>query len=132
MKIDHIGIAVESLQEGLKFYRDALGLEYKGQEEVKEQGVKVAFLKLGESKIELLEPLGEEGPIARHLEKRGPGIHHLALEVSDIDDRVQDLKNSGVEFIGEKPSEGAGDKKIIFIHPKSARGVLLELCEVNL
>ena len=129
MKIDHIGIAVESLTEGLKFYRDALGLNYQGEEEVKEQGVKVAFLKIGESKIELLEPLNEESPIARHLEKRGEGIHHIAVEVEDIETRVKEMKEAGVRFIGEEPAPGAGNKKIIFIHPESTRGVLSELCQ---
>ena len=131
MKIDHIGIAVESLTEGLKFYRDALGLDYQGEEEVKEQGVKVAFLKIGESKIELLEPLDEESPIARHLEKRGEGIHHIAVEVDDIETRVKEMKEAGVRFIGEEPAQGAGNKKIIFINPASTRGVLAEICQTG-
>ncbi len=130
MKIDHIGIAVEELESALPFYRDALGLNYKGQEEVEDQGVKVAFLEVGESKIELLEPLHDESPIARHLAHRGEGIHHLAVEVTeDIEAKVEKMQADGVDFIGDEPSAGAGDKQIIFIHPKSTNGVLLELCQ---
>nr|WP_270454144.1 methylmalonyl-CoA epimerase [Halonatronomonas betaini] len=129
MKIDHIGIAVEDLEAGLEFYRDALGLEYKGQEEVEEQGVKVAFLKIGESKIELLEPLHEDSPIAKFLSKRGEGIHHIAYLVDNIDEKVSVMDAKGVRFIGDEPTEGAGNKKIIFIHPKSTKGVLTELCQ---
>lgn len=129
MKIDHIGIAVEDLEAGLKFYRDALGLEYKGQEEVTEQGVKVAFLKIGESKIELLEPLNEDSPIAKFLSKRGEGIHHIAYLVDDIAEKVSEMDFEGVRFIGDKPTKGAGNKKIIFVHPKSSNGVLTELCQ---
>ncbi len=129
MKIDHIGIAVKSLTEGLKFYRDALGLDYQGEEEVRDQGVKVAFLEIGESKIELLEPLNEDSPIARHLEKRGEGVHHIAVEVEDLETRMKEMKEAGVRFIGEEPAAGAGNKKIIFIHPASTRGVLAELCQ---
>ncbi len=129
MKIDHIGIAVEDLEAGLEFYRDALGLEYKGQEEVEDQGVKVAFLKIGESKIELLEPLHDESPIAKFLNKRGEGIHHIAYLVDNIDEKISEMDAKDVRFIGDKPTEGAGDKKIIFIHPKSTKGVLTELCQ---
>ncbi len=129
MKIDHIGIAVNELEASLPYYRDALGLKYKGREKVSDQGVEVAFLEAGDSKIELLEPLNEESPIARHLEKRGEGIHHLAFEVDDIEGKVKKMKSEGVEFIGDEPSPGAGGKKIIFVHPKSASGVLMELCQ---
>jgi len=129
MKIDHIGVAVEELQSSLSFYRDALGLEFKGQERVEDQGVEVAMLDLGESKLELLEPLSDESPIARHLAKRGEGIHHLAIKVEDIEAKMAEMEDAGVEFIGEEPTPGAGGKKIIFAHPKSTSGVLLELCE---
>ena len=129
MKIDHIGIAVEDLEAGLEFYRDALGLEYKGQEEVEEQGVKVAFLKIGESKIELLEPLHDGSPIAKFLSKRGEGIHHIAYLVDNIDEKVSEMDAEDVRFIGDEPTDGAGNKKIIFIHPKSTKGVLTELCQ---
>ncbi|MGM0421099.1 MAG: methylmalonyl-CoA epimerase [Bacillota bacterium] len=129
MKIDHIGIAVHDVETALKFYRDALGLEYRGQEEVEAEGVRVAFLKIGESKIELLEPLSDEGAIARHLEKRGEGIHHIAMLVDDIEAKVQEMQEQDVRFIKDEPTTGAGNKKIIFIHPKSSHGVLAELCQ---
>lgn len=130
MKIDHLGIAVENLEKTVYFYENILGLEKKGEEIVEDQGVKVAFFKVGESKVELLEPLNEESPIARHIAKRGQGIHHLALQVTDLETRVREMMEKGVNFIGEKPSIGAGGKKIIFLHPKSTDGVLLELCEL--
>ena len=130
MKIDHIGIAVESLENSLACYRDVLGLNYKGQEKVEDQGVKVAFLELGESNIELLEPLHEDSPIASHLEKRGEGIHHIAIEVEkELEEKVEKMQAEGVDFIGDKPTTGAEGKKIIFIHPKSTHGVLMELCQ---
>lgn len=128
MKIDHLGIAVNDLQESLKFYQDTLGLALKGIEEVSQQKVRVAMLPISESKIELLEPTDPESPIAKFLEKRGPGIHHIALEVDDVEAEYVRMKASGVRFIGE-PSLGAGGSKIIFVHPKSTNGVLLELCE---
>ena len=128
-KIDHLGIAVESLEESVPFYENALGLKKKGVEEVEEQGVKVAFFEIGESKFELLEPISDDSPIARHIEKRGSGIHHIALKVNDIEAKVKDMEDKGVQFIGDSPSKGAGGKKIIFVHPRSTGGVLLELCE---
>ncbi|WP_205665717.1 methylmalonyl-CoA epimerase [Anoxybacter fermentans] len=129
MKIDHLGIAVKNLDESLKFYHKILGLHLKGIEEVKEQKVRVAFLPIGDSKFELLEPTDSESPIAKHIEKRGQGIQHIALRVKDIEAEIERLKKAGVQFIGDKPTPGAGGAKIIFIHPKSTNGVLLELCE---
>ncbi len=130
MKIDHIGIAVESLEDSLAYYRDVLGLNYKGEEKVEGQGVKVAFLELGESNVELLEPLHEDSPIASHLEKRGEGIHHMAIEVEDdLEGKIAEMQDDGVEFIGDEPSTGAEGKQIIFVHPKSTNGVLMELCQ---
>ena len=128
MKIDHIGIAVKSVDESLKFYRDILGLEFKGIEVLKDRGLKVAFLKTGESKIELLESISKDSNIEKFIDKKGEGIHHLALKVDDVDDKIESMEELGTKFIGEA-SIGAGGKKIIFIHPKSTNGVLMELCQ---
>jgi len=128
MKIDHIGIAVRDIQNSLKFYRDILGLEFNGTEELKDRGLQVAFLQIGESEIELLKPISEDSTIYKFIEKKGEGIHHIALEVDDLDDKVDEIKESGAKIIG-KPSSGAGGKKIVFIHPKSTSGVLMELCQ---
>lgn len=127
MKIDHIAIAVHSLEEALKVYRDLLGLELKGVEQVPEQGVRIAFLPVGESRIELLEPLSAESPVAKFLEKRGEGIHHICFEVEDLEKTLQDLANKGVKLIDEQPRIGAHGRKMAFVHPKSLHGVLLEL-----
>ncbi len=128
-KISHIGIAVPSIEEALPYYRDVLGLEYMGSEEVAEQKVRVAFLKIGESKIELLEPTSEESPIHKFLEKRGGGIHHIAIDVDDIEQDIVAHKESSTRLIDETPRVGAHNMKIAFIHPKATGGVLLELCE---
>ncbi len=129
MKIDHLGIAVKNLEESLKFYHELLGLPLKGIEEVESQKVRVAFLPVGESKFELLEPTDPESPIAKFIDKRGTGVHHVALKVTNLEEEIERLKAAGVRFIGEKPTIGAGGAKIIFAHPKSTNGVLLELCE---
>lgn len=129
MKIDHLGIAVQSLDETLKFYNDILGLPLKGIEEVESQKVRVAFIPIGESKFELLEPTDPESSIAKFIEKKGAGIQHVAVRVDNIEAEIERLKSAGVQFIGEKPTQGAGGAKIIFVHPKSTNGVLLELCE---
>ncbi len=127
MKIDHIAIAVQSIEEALKVYRDILGLELKGVEEVPEQGVRVAFLPVGEARLELLEPLSAESPVAKFLEKRGEGIHHICLEVEDIEKTLRDLAGKGVTLIDEQPRTGAHGRKMAFVHPRSLHGVLLEL-----
>lgn len=127
--IEHIGIAVQNLEESLNFYQNILGLEFLKQETVESQGVKIAFLKVGESKIELLEPLSEESTIARFIEKNGQGIHHFAILVDSIEDKIKEMQAQGARLIGDKATEGADNMKIIFIHPKSTNGVLLELCE---
>ncbi len=129
MIIEHIGIAVASLDEALGRYRDCLGLEVSGREEVEEQGVRVAMLPVGESRIELLEPTGPGSPVARFLSKRGPGIHHVALRVDDLEGTLRRLKAAGVRLIDERPRPGAGNSRIAFIHPSSMNGVLLELVE---
>lgn len=128
-KINHIGIAVKSLNDALPFYRDQLGMTFLGTEEVAEQKVKVAMLQVGESKIELLEPTSEESPVAKFIEKNGSGIHHLAYEVNDIEAAIAKLLSDGVRMVDEKPRSGAHGTRIAFVHPKSSGGVLTELCQ---
>lgn len=126
--LDHIGIAVDSLDEGVGFYR-ALGLELEGVEEVAEQGVKVGFLPLGDTRIELLEATGPDSPIARHLERRGPGLHHICVRVSDIRAAMAGLAESGYRLLSDEPQPGAHGCLVCFVHPKSAGGVLIELSQ---
>ncbi|NLL18390.1 MAG: methylmalonyl-CoA epimerase [Clostridia bacterium] len=128
-KIDHIGIAVSNLENALKFYRDILGLEVKDIEEVPEQKIKAAIIPVGESKIELLEATSPDSPVAKYIDSRGEGIHHIALQVSGLEDILKGLAASGVRLIDKEPRIGAGGNKIAFLHPKSTNGVLLELCE---
>jgi methylmalonyl-CoA/ethylmalonyl-CoA epimerase len=128
-KIDHIGIAVRSIEESLKFYVSILKLELQGIEEVVSERVKVAFIKAGETKLELLEPTSPESPIAKFIEKKGEGIHHVALGVTSIEERIQYMKENGIKMIHEQSKPGAGGAQIAFMHPKSSGGVLLELCE---
>jgi methylmalonyl-CoA/ethylmalonyl-CoA epimerase len=128
VKIDHIGIAVQNLDETISFYEDVLGLEKTAVETVEGQGVRVAFFNIGESKFELLEPLTDESPIARHIKKRGEGIQHIAINVDGLESKVAEMRKKGIRFIGEI-SSGAEGKKIIFVHPVSTSGLLLELCE---
>lgn len=128
-KIDHIGIAVKNLDETLKFYQDILGLECAGTEIVEEQKVKVAFLPIGDSEVELLESTEEDGPIAKFIEKKGEGIQHIAYRVDNIEKAIEEMKEKGIRMIDEKPRYGAGGAKIAFCHPKSTGGVLVELSE---
>lgn len=128
-KISHIGIAVKNIEEATPFYRDVLGMEFEGTEVVAEQKVKVAFFVVGESRIELLEPTAEDSPVAKFLEKNGPGVHHIAYEVDDLQQRLDQLKTAGVRLIDESPRMGAHNTKIAFMHPKASGGVLTELCE---
>ena len=128
-KIDHIGIAVEHIEDWLPYYRDTLGLEYLGSEEVEEQKVKVAFLRIGESRIELLEPTSADSPIAKFIEKRGGGIHHIAVLVDNINAVIERHHEHGKELINKEPRIGAHDMKIAFVHPKASGKVLLELCQ---
>ena len=128
-KLDHIGIAVKDLNESLKFYRDTLGLELEGIEIVKDQKVKTAFLPVGDTHIELLEPTEPESAVGKFLEKRGEGIHHIAIKVENIESYLSNLEEKEIRLIDRKPKIGANNKKIAFIHPKSTSGVLLELCE---
>ena len=128
-KINHIGIAVKSLEESIPYYRDNLGMSFAGIETVAEQKVRVAILQVGESKIELLEAMSEDSPIAKFIEKNGSGIHHIAYEVADIEAAIAKLLSEGVRMIDEKPRCGAHDTRIAFLHPKSSGGVLTELCQ---
>ena len=127
--IDHIGIAVKSIDEAKKFWVDTLGLKLSRIEEVPEQKVRVAILKAGDTTIELLEPTSPDSPIQRFIEKRGEGLHHLTLGTDNLADRLKSLKDANVTLIDEKPRLGAGGAQIAFLHPKSAHGVLVELCE---
>ena len=129
MNLDHIGIATHQLDEALALWRDALGLEVSSTEVVAEQGVRIAMLPVGESHIELLEPLSQASPVGKFLEKRGPGIHHVAIRVTDIRASLASLKEKGTRLIDETPRTGAGGCLVAFIHPASANGVLLELVQ---
>ncbi|MBM7705679.1 methylmalonyl-CoA epimerase [Chryseomicrobium aureum] len=128
-KVDHIGIAVHSIDEALPYYIETLGLPLLKVEEVQSEQVKVAFLDAGNLKLELLEPLSESSAIHGFLEKKGPGMHHIAFGVESIQARLNDLKDNGVRLIQEQPKVGAGGALVAFIHPKSSHGVLYELCE---
>jgi methylmalonyl-CoA/ethylmalonyl-CoA epimerase len=128
MNIDHIGIAVRSIDEAKKFWVDQLGLRIARIEDVPEQNVRVAILENG---IELLEPTSPDSPVAKFIEKRGEGLHHLTLATGNLADRLKALKAAGVNLIDEKPRVGAGGAAIAFLHPKSAHGVLVELCETH-
>ncbi len=131
MKINHLGIATKDISEALKFWEEALGLENVHTETVEDQKVRVAMLPLGESRIELLEPTAEDSPIARFLEKRGGGIHHIAVEVENIEAALAKLKAEGAHLIDEKPRIGAEGCLVAFVHPSSTGGVLLELVQEN-
>ena len=129
MKIDHIGIATNGIEEAAAAYRDVLGIQVTETEEVSGQQVRVAMLPIGESRIELLEATSADSPISKFLAKRGPGIHHIALRVEDIRARLADLKSKGARLIDEEPRTGAGGCLVAFIHPSSTGGVLIELVE---
>jgi methylmalonyl-CoA/ethylmalonyl-CoA epimerase len=130
-KIEHIGIAVKNLNETIRYYEDILGLKCYGIEEVEDQKVKTAFFKVGETKIELLEPMGKGGPIDRFIEKRGEGIHHIAFAVNDIAKSLSEVESNGIELINKEPVSGAENLQVAFLHPKSTFGVLTEFCEHN-
>ena len=128
LSVDHIGVAVKSIEESLKIY-ESLGLALAGVEEVAEQKVKTAFIPVGETEIELLESTSPDGPIAKFIESNREGIQHIALRVENIEEALAELKVLGVKLIDERPRYGAGGAKIAFVHPKATKGVLLELCE---
>lgn len=125
--LDHIGIAVKDLSESLAFYRDVLGLELDVPEDVPSQRVRAHFIRVGEGALELLEPTAADSPIAKYVEKRGPGLHHVALRVDDIRAALAHLKARGVRLIDEEPRPGAHHSLVAFIHPSAAHGVLVEL-----
>ena len=128
-RIDHIGIAVKNIDEAAKIYTDALGLKVQDIELMESVGVKIAMIPVGDSKIELVEPTNPEGGVARFIEKRGEGLHHLAFEVSDIEAALDLLKAKGMPLVDEKPRSGAGESRIAFLNPKGANGVSIELVE---
>ena len=129
MKIDHIGIATEHLEDGLAIWRDALGLTVQNTEEVAEQRVRVAMLPIGDTRVELLEPTTPDSAVGKFLAKRGPGIHHIAVKVQDINASLAELKSKGARLIDETPRIGAGGCLVAFVHPTSTHGVLLELVQ---
>jgi len=129
-KINHLAILVEDMQDSLGFWRDALGLEVVEQIEVPEENARVAFLPVGDSKIELVQPTGSDSGLSRYLAKRGPGLHHICLQVEDIQETLDRLKEMGVRLINEQPGSGEGGRKYAFIHPESTQGVLVELYEL--
>lgn len=128
LELDHIGIAVASVDDGAAFYR-ALGLELEGVEEVPEQKVKVGFLPIGDTRLELLEPTASDSPVAGFLDKRGPGLHHICVRVDDIRAAMARLREQGYRLLSEEPQAGAHGCLVCFVHPRSARGVLLELSQ---
>ncbi len=131
MKLNHIGIAVRSIDASLKIWRDILGLKVELIKEVPSHKLRIAWLGLGETKIELLEPLTEDSTVKKFVEKHGEGIHHLCFEVKDIRAALKQLKEKGVKLIDEVPRKGAEDELVAFIHPKNMGGVLIELCEIQ-
>lgn len=127
-KIEHIGIAVNSLEDAIPYYETLLGTKCYAIEEVTDQKVKTAFFKVGETKIELLESMDPEGPIGKFLEKKGPGVHHIAFAVDQVDEALLEAENSGIQLVDKKGRKGAEGLNIGFLHPKSTFGVLTELC----
>lgn len=130
-KIDHLGIAVLSLDEALHYYEQALGLTCNGREEVVSQKVRMAFFTVGDTRLELLEPTSSDSPIAEFLKKNGEGLHHIAFVTDDIKAQLQQAHKAGCRLIHEIPIEGAGGKQIAFLHPKSTHGVLTEFCSAK-
>lgn len=129
LKIDHLGIAVKSIDQGKDFWTGVLGLEFEGAETVETQKVTTAFFPVGESEVELLESTAPDGPVAKYIDKKGEGIQHVAFRVENIEEALKELKEKGIRLIDETPRIGAGGAKIAFLHPKSTNGVLVELCQ---
>ncbi len=127
--IDHVAIAVPSVEQAIPLWRDHLGFDFEGLEVVPSQGVRVAILTKGPHRIELMEPTGDDSPVARFLDKRGPGVHHLCLEVESVDRMLDDLDAAGIRLVDRKSAPGAGGRMVGFVHPKGTDGVLLELSE---
>ena len=128
-KIDHLGIAVNSIDSGKEFWQDVMGLELEGTETVEEQKVTTGFFPVGESEVELLESTSPDGPVAKYIEKKGQGLQHIAFRVSNIDEALAELKEKGVKLIDQEPRNGAGGARIAFLHPKATGGILVELCQ---
>ena len=128
IELDHVGIAVRSIAESVSFY-EALGLELTGTEDVPGQGVRVGFVPLGDTRLELLEPLGDDGPVARHLDRRGPGLHHVCVRVGDIRAAMERLAAAGYRLLSDEPQAGAHGCLVCFVHPKDAGGVLVEISQ---
>jgi len=129
LKIDHLGVAIGSIEDGKDFWTDALGLSCEGTETVAAQKVTTAFFPVGESEVELLEPVSDDSLVAKFIAKKGEGIHHIALRVENIEAALAELKEKGIRLIDETPRPGAGGARIAFIHPAATRGILVELCE---
>jgi methylmalonyl-CoA/ethylmalonyl-CoA epimerase len=129
LKIDHLGIAVNSIEEGKSFWSEILGLNFEGAETVEAQKVNTAFFPVGESEVELLESTSPDGPVAKFIEKKGTGFQHVAFRVANIDTALKELKEKGIQLIDQEPRLGAGGAKIAFLHPKATGGILVELCE---
>ena len=129
MHIDHIGIAVKSIEEGKRFFSDILGLRIEKSETIEEQKVTTAFFPITDSELELLESTQPDGPVAKFIDSRGEGVQHVAFRVEDVDEALAELKEKGVRLIDKEPRKGAGGARIVFIHPKETHGVLVELCE---
>jgi len=128
-RIDHIGVAVEEIEPAMALYRDSLQLEVAHREVVEEQGVEAVLLDVGENHVELLAPLGEDTPVGKFLAKKGPGLHHVAYQVSDIDATLAELKESGLELIDQQPRVGIRGSRVAFLHPRATQGVLTEIVE---
>jgi len=129
LKIDHLGIAVKSIENGKNFWSDVLGMAFAGTETVEAQKVTTAFLPVGESEVELLESTAPDGPVAKYIDKKGEGIQHVAFRVENIEEALEELKAKGIRLIDETPRKGAGGARIAFLHPKATSGVLVELCQ---
>jgi len=127
--LDHIGVAVRDLDVAVRFFTEIVGLKLEGYETVEEQGVKIAFLSAGNVEMELISPLSSESPVAKFLEKRGEGVHHVAFRVKNLLEVLEQFKSKGLQLIDDRPRKGAKGRMIAFVHPKSMFGVLLELCE---
>jgi len=129
IKVDHIGVAVNSIESSLKFFSGTLGLKLEGQETVAEQKVTTAFMPVGDTEVELLQSTAPDGPIAGFIEKKGEGVQHIAFMVENIEEALKELESKGIRLIDKVPRMGAGGKKIAFVHPKDTYGVLVELCQ---
>lgn len=131
LKIDHIGVAVNSIDQGKNFWTDILGLPMVKTETIEEQKVTTAFMPAGDSEVELLQSTSPDGPVAKFIEKKGEGMQHIAFQVENIEQALEELKAKGIQLIDQKPRIGAGNKKIAFLHPKATNGVLVELCQMQ-